>query len=332
MANRVTLHPSAHSFPVEYGETLLEGALRTGIALDYNCNNGRCGKCIARLISGELSHNLPSDFIFTQIQKSQNHILLCRCKPAGDLIIEVNEQDSSNDIPEQTILTKVYKINRINDNFIELQLRTPRNQSLQFLAGQHVSLNIEGIELRNKSIASCPCNGMYLQFHIRKKDDDLFSQYIFESLKIKDTITVTGPYGEFNFNDESERAAVFIAYETGFASIKSLIEHAIAREEEKNISLYWLVSNGGVHYMENYCRAWGDIEDEFYYTPLTIDKPEGDTEKVLQQIVSSVTKITNCDIYISAPDSIVTTALILFDNNKIDRSQIYIDKMKRYNN
>ena len=313
MATRVTIQTSRHSFPVEYGETLLEGALRTGIALEYNCNNGRCGKCVARLISGELSETAPSDFVFTQIQKSQNHILLCRCKPASDLVIEVNERDNINDIAEQVVTTKVYKIDRINDNFIILQLRTPRNQSLQFMAGQHVALNIEGMELRNKSIASCPCNGMYLQFHFRRKDDDPFSRYIFDSLKPKETITVTGPYGEFHFNENSDRASVFIAYETGFAPIKSLIEHAIAMEEEKKIHLYWLVSEGCSHYMENYCRAWGDIEDEFYYTPLTTANSPQDINKKLQHIISATSDINDTDIYICAPDSIVKPTLELLN-------------------
>lgn len=321
-----------HSFPVEHGETLLEGALRTGISLEYNCNNGRCGKCQARLISGEIGNISPSDFVFTQIQKSQNYILLCRCKPISNLVIEANELDADTDIRQQTITTRVYKINRIGDNFIVLQLRTPRNQTLQFLAGQHVSLNIKGLALRNKSIASCPCNGMYLEFHFRRKNMDPFSQYIFESIKNKDTVMVTGPYGKFHLNEDSNHSAVFIAYETGFSSVKSLIEHAIAREQEKIIYLYWLVGNNGLHYLENYCRAWVDVEDDFYYMPLTIDGSTQDTKDKLHYIINSTPALSDCDIYICAPDHIVQPALDMFEQNNINSLQIYIDKMKRYNN
>ena len=43
MSAHVTLRPSGHDFFVEGQDTLLEAALKAGLALNYGCSNGNCG-------------------------------------------------------------------------------------------------------------------------------------------------------------------------------------------------------------------------------------------------------------------------------------------------
>ncbi|MCK7580126.1 MAG: 2Fe-2S iron-sulfur cluster-binding protein [Chromatiales bacterium] len=43
MVAHVHLLPSRHEFFVEGSDTLLEAALRAGLALNYGCSNGNCG-------------------------------------------------------------------------------------------------------------------------------------------------------------------------------------------------------------------------------------------------------------------------------------------------
>src|SRR3970282_2004921 len=56
---------------------------------------------------------------------------------------------------------------------------------------------------------------------------------------------VEGPGGEFLLNEESHRPLIFIACETGFAPIKSLIEHAMALDAAETLHLYWIPSRKG---------------------------------------------------------------------------------------
>ncbi len=50
MAYRITFTPSGREMLVEPGETILDAALREGIAVDYHCANGTCGDCRAQII------------------------------------------------------------------------------------------------------------------------------------------------------------------------------------------------------------------------------------------------------------------------------------------
>lgn len=167
MGYRVTIEPSGHHFENETGETLLESALRSGISIAYHCSSGSCGECHGKLIDGELAEAQHHDFHFSEQQKMEGAFLLCRNRAESDLVISANEINDPTSIALQAIETKIYQIDHPNDQYLILQLRTPRSRTLQFLAGQTVKLTIPEVEESYSiAVASCPCNGMFLQFHI----------------------------------------------------------------------------------------------------------------------------------------------------------------------
>lgn len=340
MTVKITLHPSGHEFQAEPTETLLDCALRSGISLDYNCNNGSCGKCAARVISGRIGEVLPHDYVFKEHEKDPCRILLCRTKALSDMVIEANEAHGVNEIPLQRIETTVHKIESPDPDIHIVQLKTPRSNTLRFLAGQHVALQIDTLPVRNKSIASCPCNGMYLQFHIQKSPGDEFSEYVFSQLKPKEKVMVEGPYGDFTLDDDSMRPIIFIAFETGMAPIKSLIEHAIALEHEQPIYLYWLVDQDNPHYIDNYCRSWVDALDNFSYDAMKINYTNGDIVDIdrLEQeltrtaglILDKHDDIDQYDLYVNGPAWLFSGMKSVFMQGGIPEAQIRIDSMKRY--
>jgi NAD(P)H-flavin reductase len=115
-------------------------------------------------------------------------------------------------------------------------------------------------------IASCPCDDRNLQFFVPRSADDPFAVRLFGgSLKAGDAVTVWGPSGRFVLAD-GPQPLVFAACDTGFAPIKSLIEHALSLDAAPSISLYWLATRPDGHFMANQCRAWSEALDPFEYT------------------------------------------------------------------
>jgi CDP-4-dehydro-6-deoxyglucose reductase len=273
----VTIQPSGHCFTAHEHEPILEAGLRAGHNLKYQCDNGSCGECKARLLSGELKPLCNSDYSFTGVEKDQGYFLPCCCGAAEDLEIEAGEFNRAEDIPNQQITARVRKIEILKQNIIQLQLRTPRTNTLRFLAGQSVTLRLPNGSTRFLQIASCPCNGMVLEFHVRCRDQDEFSDYLYHQMVLNEEVLVEGPTGEFILDDETDRPLLFIAYDTGFSGIKSLIEHAFALELKQDIYLYRVGCMPGDAYMNNICRAWDDAMDNFFYhsyqrcTPIDCD-------------------------------------------------------------
>ncbi len=154
MSAQVTIQPSGHEFTVEGNDTLLEGALRAGVSLNYGCNNGNCGECRARLISGEVKKVHAHDYVLSQAEKDAGVILMCSCAAVNDVVIEATVS-GAQDIPEQQLATRVKSVEVFNPRVAALHLLAPRSQRLHFLAGQSVRLSAQGAS-GQYAIASCP--------------------------------------------------------------------------------------------------------------------------------------------------------------------------------
>ena len=67
-------------------EMLLDQGEAAGIILPHSCRGGMCGRCKAKLTSGEV--NNIGDKALTPIEKGEGYILLCSCTPKTDVVIE----------------------------------------------------------------------------------------------------------------------------------------------------------------------------------------------------------------------------------------------------
>lgn len=348
MGHRIELLPSGHVFQAEAEETLLEAALRSGLNLRYNCNSGSCGDCQARLVSGELGHSEHQDYVFSREEKANHHFLMCRAHAAGDLVIEAVEARTGEDIPHHRITTTVARLNPLSETVMELQLRTPRTQTLWFLAGQYVTLSGEGLPARNKSIASCPCNGMVLQFHVQYVEGDPFAEYVFKQMKPREKVEVEGPYGRFTLDEASGRPCLFLACETGFAPVKSLVEHAISLEFNQPLRLYWAAPRAEDLYLANYCRSWQDALDDFRFVPVVGegDNPDWTPPEIPDltdvpslsprarrllhaglRITGDYPDLSGYDVYVNGPDADLVALIELLVRHGLPPERLFVDRI-----
>lgn len=312
MVAHVHLLPSRHEFFVEGSDTLLESALRAGLALNYGCSNGNCGLCKARLVSGQVKKIRSHDYVLTEAEKVNGMLLMCSNTAVTDVVIEADEAGSAGEIPLQQIATRVRTIEPLSDDMLLLHLQTPRTRRLRFLAGQFVKLQIGDGAPVDYPVASCPCDDRNLQFHVARSHDNPFSSQVFAGLKNGDTVNLIGPFGEFLLREESPHNLVFIAQDDGFAPIKSLIEHAMALDVAETLHLYWLAAPGSGHYLSNLCRAWADALDNFHYTPLEAAASPGDEAQSLraglEQVVRDHPVLRDCDVYVSGSAALCAAA------------------------
>ena len=310
---QVTLRPSGHQFSVEGHDTLLQAGLRGGLALNYGCGNGTCGMCKVRVISGEVIKVMPFDYPLSEAEKVQGYTLMCAHTAASsELTLETLEAEGPADIPNQQIVATVRAVRELAPDTRLLHLQTPRSHRLRFLAGQSVTLGhagsvgTAGDDVRaTHPVASCPCDDRNLHFFIPRDADSAFARHVFDgSLAVGVSINVWGPMGEFVLA-ESHRPLVFAACDTGFAPIKSLIEHALSLDASPSLSLYWLATRSDGHFQANQCRAWSAALDAFEYAAFT----ETDAAAGAQQVAAAIRADNfdiDCDFYLAGPQSFIT--------------------------
>lgn len=286
MAAQVRLEPTGHEFFVEGSNSILEAGLSAGLALNYGCSNGNCGKCKCRIISGETKKIRHHDFVVSEKEKLQGYILACSHTAVSDLVLEADEAGSVKDIPQQNISGWVRKLSRLNERVSNLHIKTPRTQRLRFLAGQTVTLQIPDVGSHTCHVASCPCDDMNLQFHIPHDDDNPFIRHLLQHTRTNDVINIEGPHGQFILHEDHPTPIVFIAFDDGFAPIKSLIEHALTLDITENIQLYRLLHDPQELYMHNVCRSWSDAFEHFDYE--LIEYQQQDPISLLQATLNTL--------------------------------------------
>jgi CDP-4-dehydro-6-deoxyglucose reductase len=318
----VQVKPSGHEFFVEGSDSLLEAALRSGLSLDYGCSAGSCGKCKARVVSGQVHRTRHSDYVLTAAEKNAGTVLMCCHTALTDVVIEAREAHGAADMPLQTIDARIKAVSPLGDEVRLLHLQTPRSNRLRFLAGQSVSLTLGEGPRASFPVASCPCDDRNLQFHVRRRAGDAFAERVFGGLTGVDSVRVEGPRGEFVLDEASHRPLVFLAAGSGFAPIKSLIEHAMALEAAESMHLVWVAAGSHGHYLDNLCRSWSDALDDFSYTPLT------DDETALRQVLRDHPRLAECDVYVAGPAPWAGTAEFLLLEHGLPRAQLRVSALQ----
>lgn len=291
MSAHVTIQPSGHEFLVEGNDTLLDGALRNGISLSYGCSNGNCGECKARVVSGEVEKVHAHDYVLKQAEKDAGVILMCSYAPVNDVVIEASVA-GARDIPVQQLTAKVKSVEVFNPHIAALHVLAPRSQRLRYLGGQSIQVALNGATGRYP-IASCPCEDRHIEVQIPRRPGDAFAEAVFGDLMPNASVEVQGPFGEFVLDEESRRPVIFLAFGAGFASIKSLIQHAMSLELVESMDLHWLADRAG-HYQDNLCRAWADAIDNFTYVP---HDQSDDVDAVVAGIARDYPDLQRFDVY-----------------------------------
>lgn len=328
MAYRIKFKNDDRPVIVAHNEAILEAAIRAGLSVDYGCNSGNCGLCSARLISGEITKIKDFDYVYSVKEREQRSFLMCSHTAASDLQVDAEIADSAEEISLQHFRAKLSKFNKLTEQLAILRFRVSRGDRFRFMAGQSVQVKHVKYGSKFLLIASCPCDATELEFHLRCGTDS-FTQDLFNHYTLGDWFEMEGPYGNFVFTEDFERPVILIAYDVGFASIKSLIEHIIAQESDLLVHLYRLASDDENYYLDNLCLSWCDALDQLSYSKLSAE-----SDACAQRIADDHPLLSEADIYLCLPGDMVVamkSALIkrgasaerVFGQTLSPRSELY---------
>ena len=327
MTAQVTVRPSGHQFAVEGHDSLLQAGLRSGLHLNYGCGNGTCGMCKVRVTSGEVARILHTDYALSETERAQGYVLACAHTAASsELTLETLEAAGPADIPQQQIVANVRAIRPLAQDTMLLHLQTPRSQRLRFLAGQSVTLGLDaGDGVRTQlAVASCPCDDRNLHFFVPRDDQDPLAARLFGgALAVGDPVTIWGPHGQFSLA-EGSLPLVFAACDTGFAPVKSLIEHALSLDAAPSVSLFWLATRPDGHFLANQCRAWSEALDAFEYTLSTDSDEVAGAQQIAAAMRADLFDI-DCAFYIAGPQRFAETLVGELAGSGVPMAQIHVE-------
>jgi CDP-4-dehydro-6-deoxyglucose reductase len=164
----------------------------------------------------------------------------------------------------------VQKLERVTEDVMLLALKLPANERLQFLAGQYLEFLLKDGTRRSFSMGNAPHDDELIQLHVRHVPGGQFTDHVFGKMKERDILRFEGPHGTFFLREDSAKPIVLVASGTGFAPIKSIIEHALKNEIPRPMALYWGGRRPKDLYMHALAEGWA-AQGKLTYVPVISD-------------------------------------------------------------
>jgi len=165
--------------------------------------------------------------------------------------------------------------------------------------------------------------------HVRLVQGGRFTTHVFEMMKPGDRLTIEGPFGRFYLR-ESAKPLIFVAGATGFAPVKSMLEHAFAVGLKRRMLLYWGVRHRKDLYMAELPERWARDHPNFTFVPVLSEPgPEehwsGRTGLVHQAILADFPDLSGFDIYTCGSVKMVESARPAFIAQGLDEDACFAD-------
>ncbi|MGA9033936.1 MAG: CDP-6-deoxy-delta-3,4-glucoseen reductase [Sulfuricaulis sp.] len=333
MTHKIRIQSSGHEFTANEKETVLAAALRHGVTLAYSCRNGDCGTCKGKLISGKIDYGRYEAKAMSDEERGAGAALFCQAVPLSDLVIDAREISAAEGIPIRIMPCRVMKLDRLAHDVMQLSLKLAEGQRLQFLAGQYIDILLSGNQRRSFSLATAPHADELLHLHIRHVPGGLFSGQVFTTMKERDLLRFQGPLGTFFLREDSDRPVILVAGGTGFAPIKSILEHAFATGIKRTMHLYWGVRAQRDLYLHNLPQAWAREHAHFHNTlvlsePLSEDDWSGRRGWVHEAVIADHPDLSRHEVYASGPPPMIEALKKAVIAHGLPNDRLYYDSFE----
>jgi CDP-4-dehydro-6-deoxyglucose reductase len=330
MTYKITLTTSGHTFEAEENECVLDAALKAGFSLPYGCRNGACGSCLGTLVNGEVRYDDRNRSALNEEREQAGGMLTCQAIACSDLTIEAKELTSSREIEVKRLPARVEEKNQLSHDVIEIKLKLPETERLQFLPGQYIDILLKDGKPRAFSLANPPHRDDYLELHIRVVEGGSFTNFVQDEMKVKDLLRVEGPHGSFTLDEDSKRPVLLIAGGTGFAPIQSILEHAIADGDQRQFHVYWGVRTEEDLYLNERARQWANDHANIVFIPVLSEHDpslpwSGMTGFVHEAVLENHRNLADYDAYMAGPPAMVEAARTGFLAAGMPEDQMFSD-------
>ena len=333
----VKLNPVGVEFEVEEDETVLDAAFRQGIALPHGCKEGRCAACKCIVTEGEVEMLSYSTFALNEMERDQNHVLLCRSLVSSDIEVDLLNYDEellSKSIPVRAYSARVRRVSELTHDIRLLEIEL--DQPLKFWAGQYVDITLPGAEeiTRSFSMANPPSETQKLSFIIKKYPNGRFSSRLDGGLEVGTAIGVKGPYGTCFRRENKTGALVLVGGGSGMSPLWSILHDHIASGERRPVHFFYGArTRNDLFYLELFAEV-ARIDPQFTFVPVlshALDDEAWNGERgfVHEVVDAHLRRLKfgeDLDVYACGPEPMIEALTPALQMNGVSSDRIYFDK------
>ena len=311
------------------GEFLLSYLVENKIFIPSACGGkATCGFCkvIVQEGGGPL---MPTEIPFLTKSEVLNNIrLACQVKVKSDIRVIVPEEYLS----VQEFKATVVEIHPLTYDTKEITLKLEEPEIISFKPGQYIQIQVpETSEYRAYSVASLPSWDNIIKLVVRLIPGGICSTYIHTSLQVGDTVSFTGPYGEFFLREDSDMDIVCVGGGCGMAPFMSIIRHLFETGTTRNVTYFFGVrTKRDLYYTKEFQRLAEEHNNFKFIVALSAPEKEdrwtGETGLIHQVLNKYIGDVKNIEAYICGTPDMIDATIITLKSRGMKEEHIFFDK------
>ncbi|MBW0104436.1 2Fe-2S iron-sulfur cluster-binding protein [Pseudonocardia sp. KRD291] len=314
-------------------QPILDAFLRAGVWMPNSCNQGTCGTCKLRVVSGEVDHHdSPADTL-TDDERAAGLALACQARLCSDAVVESTAAAGGRTThPLRDLVATVLDVEEIARETLRLRLDLP--EPIAFDPGQYVELVVPGTgERRQYSLANTAGEDKVLELHIRLVPTGVATEgWIFGGLAAGDRVEITGPLGDFVLPTEDDGGPmVLIGGGTGLAPLLGLARTVLARDPQREVLLYHGVRGASDLYALDLLTELAGAHPRFRFVPVLSHEPPPDgrehrTGFPTDHFVDDVASARGWSGWLCGPPAMVEAGVKAFKRRRMAPRMIHREK------
>ena len=253
-----TISLDGKNYPCREKESVLDILLKADMPVAYGCREGVCQSCLMRSLTGKPP--VDSQKGLKDTLQNRNYFLACQCYPDQDLEVAFPDSEAMR------IQARVVEKESLNAEIVRLTLAF--DSEFEFLSGQFVNLSRADGLSRSYSIANIPGEEKFLDFHIRRLPNGLFSSWVHDELEEGTELILSEAKGScYYLPGQPEQPLLLVGTGSGLAPLYGILQDALTKGHSGPIQLY----HGSRHpeglYLIDEMRRLSKTVDNFEYIP-----------------------------------------------------------------
>lgn len=216
-----------------------------------------------------------------------------------------------------TLSCTVMSVDAITDTVYRVRLLP--SAPFSFRAGQYLMVVMDERDKRPFSMASTPIEQESIELHIGASEMNLYAMAVMDRILKEKSLVVDIPHGDAWLREDSDRPLILIAGGTGFSYVRSILLTVLARQPERQVSVYW----GGRELRHLYdlgeLQSLAQVHTNLNVIPV-VEQPDeqwhGRSGTVLSAVLQDFGTLASHDIYIAGRFEMAKIARERFCNER----------------
>lgn len=206
-----------------------------------------------------------------EADQGPKQVYTCHVCPVEDSELMIEGVYGPGELPMKTIQCQIVSVSPMRGHVYKVILQQPAGKPVKYYPGQYLAIELPGWDYESYYSIACAPEGRELELHIQADPHLEKAQEVIDFLKSNQSIGIKLPMGEACLHDIPEQEVLLLAAGTGFAQMKSIIEHLLANEFSHPLRLYWTARKAEDLYALDMLDAWQKRYPNFLYRTIFAD-------------------------------------------------------------